>query len=111
MAASMSSVTPRISQILQEFKHTVSAKYPLSDMWLFGSTVRGEATKDSDIDVFLQLPKLTRAIEEDVYNMAYALELRYDCVIDVILLSDTLINTHSTHLPIYQNILQEGVRV
>lgn len=111
MAASMTLVTPQITQILQELKRTVTAKYALSDMRLFGSTVRGEATKDSDIDIFLQFPHLTRAMEEDVYNMAYALELKYDCVIDVILLSDSIINTHSTHLPIYQNILQEGVQV
>jgi len=108
MAAAMSSVTPRIKQILQELKRTVTAKYSLSDMRLFGSNVRREATKNSDIDIFLQIPNLTRAIEEDVYNMAYALELKYDCLIDVILLSDTVINTHSAHLPIYQNILQEG---
>ena len=94
-----------------EFKQAVAAKYALSDMRLFGSNARGDATEDSDIDIFLQVAHLTKDMEQDVYNMAYALELKYDCLIDVIVLSDTVVNTHATHLPIYHNILREGVRV
>jgi hypothetical protein len=41
--------------------------------------------------------------------MAYDLELKYDCVIDVILLSDSVIRAHADYLPIYRNILREGV--
>jgi hypothetical protein len=48
-------------------------------------------------------------MEQDVYNMAYDLELKYDCLIDVILLSDAVVKTHAAHLPIYRNILREGV--
>jgi transposase len=54
---------------------------------------------------------LTTDIEQDVYNMAYELELKYDCVIDVILLSDSAVRTHADYLPIYRNILREGVRL
>ena len=61
----------RVRTILHELKDHVSAKYPLKEMRLFGSTARGDTRQGSDLDIFLRLPSLTRAIEEDVYDMAY----------------------------------------
>lgn len=46
-----------------------------------------------------------------MYDMAYELELKYDCLIDVILLSDTTLQACSQQLPLYQNVLKEGVIV
>jgi predicted nucleotidyltransferase len=102
-------VTTYLIDIVREFKQAVAEKYIVSDICLFGSNARGEATEDSDIDIFLQIADLTTDIEQDVYNMAYELELKYDCVIDVILLSDAVVKTHAGCLPIYRNILREGV--
>jgi|APSaa5957512622_1039677.scaffolds.fasta_scaffold92985_2 uncharacterized protein len=103
--------TQYLTQIIHEFKKAVAAKYTLSDMRLFGSNARGDATEESDIDIFLEVAHLTKDMEQDVYNMAYDLELKYDCLIDVIVLSDTVVKTHAAHLPIYHNILREGVRI
>jgi predicted nucleotidyltransferase len=104
-------VTPHMTDIVHEFKQAVTAKYTVKDMRLFGSNVRGDATEESDIDIFLQVTNLTTDIEKDVYDMAYDLELKYDCLIDVILLSDSVVRTHADYLPIYRNILREGVRL
>ena len=104
-------VTPHMTDVVHEFKQAVTAKYPVSDIRLFGSQARGDATDASDIDIFLQMANLTKDMEQDVYNMAYDLELKYDCVIDVIVLSDAVVTTHADHLPIYRNILREGVRL
>ena len=102
-------IAPHIEQILREFKQVIVDKYPLLEMRLFGSTARGDATRGSDIDIFIRLPEVNRVIEEDLFDMAYELELKYDCLIDVIILADSILKKHSEQLPIYQNILQESV--
>ncbi len=103
--------TQHITNILNEMKQAVSAKYTINDMRLFGSNARGDATEDSDIDIFIQIAHLTKDMEQDVYNMAYDLELKYDCLIDVIVLSDSDVKTSAAPLPIYRTIIREGVRV
>jgi len=52
----------------------------------------------------VRLPKVDRETEEDLFDIAYDLELEYDCVIDVIVLPQNL----SINIPLYQNILKEG---
>ena len=54
----------------------------------------------------VRLPKVDRSIEEDLFNIAYDLELEYDCVIDVIVLPQNFNN-----IMIYQNIQKEGIAI
>ena len=82
-----------LTQILTELKQQITAKYPVIEMLVFGSKARGEDTPDSDFD------------------MAHDLELKYDCLIDIIILSDSLLCTHAEYLPIYQRIVSEGIEL
>ena len=101
----------RTITIVNELKMMISKKYPLIEMRIFGSTARGDQKPESDIDVFIHLPRVNRELEEDLFDMAYDLELKYDCLIDVIALSDeNLAKTHAQPL-IYKNIMKEGVSV
>lgn len=55
-----------IKSILQAHKEEVSRKYKLSEIGLFGSFVRGEQKKRSDIDIlvdFYEIPDLLEFIE------------------------------------------------
>lgn len=95
----------KIVTITREFKKAVEHKYTIIEMKLFGSSARGNFSKSSDIDIMVRLPEVNRAIEEDIFDMAYDLELKYECLIDVIVLAQ---NTND-NIPIYQNILKEGI--
>ena len=54
-------------------------------MILFGSKARGDDDKWSDIDLLVILrQKVNTAIEEQIYDMAYDLELAYDVVFGII---------------------------
>ena len=97
-----------IKQILKELKENISEKYEINDMRLFGSSARGDRRADSDIDVFIILTKVNRQIEEDLFDIAYDLELKYDCLIDLIIFGDDIIKgLHSTS-SIYQKVIEEG---
>ena len=97
----------KINQIINQFKLAVEDKYNVITMKLFGSIARGDNTEISDIDIMVKLPIVNRKIEEDLYNIAYELELEYDCLIDVIVLPDDIGN----NIPIYANIEKEGVLI
>jgi len=74
---------------------------------LFGSFARGDYSKTSDIDLMVRLPKVDRNIEEDLFDIAYDLELEHDCVIDVIVLPQDI----GDNIMIYRNIQKEGLAI
>ena len=97
----------RIQNITQEFKQKVLSRNQVADIKLFGSSARGDSSKQSDIDILVRLPEISRQIEEELFDIAYDLELKCDCLIDVIVLpKDATIN-----IPIYSNIEREGVPI
>jgi len=93
--------------VVRQFRQKVENKYNILDMKLFGSSARGDFSKNSDVDIMIKLPFVNRRIEEDLFDMAYDLELEHDCLIDVIVLPENLEDS----IPIYQNIEKEGVAI
>jgi len=65
----------RIAAIVNDLKREISRKYDLIAMRVFGSTARGDRSAESDIDVFVHLPRVSRDIEEDLFDIAYGIEL------------------------------------
>jgi len=97
----------KVAAITKRFRQAVENKYNILEMKLFGSFARGDYSKTSDIDLMVRLAKVDRNIEEDLFNIAYDLELEYDCVIDVIVLPQNFNN----NIMIYQNIQKEGIAI
>jgi hypothetical protein len=52
-----------------------------------------------------------RKIEEDLFDIAYDLELKYDCLIDLIIFDDRFLAGQYASVPIYQKVLSEGLSV
>ena len=98
-----------IVHIMKELRLRIGAKYPICDLRVFGSSARGDRKTTSDIDVLVCLPELNRAIEEDLYDIAYDLELEHDCLIDLIVVSERDLQGRIGSAPIYGQILTEGV--
>ena len=97
----------KIGVIITQLRKKIEKKYNIRDMKLFGSSARGDSSQDSDIDIMVKLPFVDRNIEEDLFDMAYDLELEYDCLIDIIVLPEGL----RAPIPLYQNIEKEGIAV
>jgi predicted nucleotidyltransferase len=97
------------NDILIELKNKILQKHNLIEMRLFGSTARGEKQSHSDIDVFVRIPNVNRKIEEDIFDLAYELELQHDCLIDIFVFDDKSLNGMHACTPVYQKIIQEGL--
>jgi len=97
----------RVDLITKQFKQIAEENFEVLDMKLFGSSARGDYSKNSDIDIMVKLPTVNREIEEALFDIAYDLELEHDCVIDVIVLSEDT----ERSIPLYQNIEKEGVAI
>ena len=100
-----------IIKIVKELKATISDKYQLQEIRIFGSTARGDRRLDSDIDVFVRLSQVNRQIEEDLFDIAYELELKYDCLIDLIVFSDEALRGQYAETPLYHKAFSEGMIV
>jgi len=71
----------QIIHILQQHKEELFKKYPLKSMALFGSYSRGEETKDSDVDVMVELSEPNaRAFINLSYELAKIVKRKVDLV-------------------------------
>ena len=97
----------KVRSIAKQFREIIEKKYEILDMKLFGSSARGDFSDSSDIDIMVQLPVVNREIEEELFDIAYDLELEHDCLIDVIVLPQN----QNVAIPLYQKIEKEGISI
>ena len=81
----------------QEFKE----KYNVEQIGLFGSYARDEATKDSDIDIFVKMPP--KAF--DMLCIKESLENTFSKDIDIVRIRDKM-NPY-----LYKRIIKDGINV
>ena len=102
---------PDRKKIVKELRERIADQYPIREIRVFGSSVRGDTRKESDIDVQVCLSELNREIEEMLFDIAYDVELKYDCLIDLIAVSEQDLNGRIGTAPIQKNILSEGIAI
>jgi predicted nucleotidyltransferase len=100
----------KIFKIATELKENISVKYKLIDFRVFGSTARGSSQdRESDIDIFVILERVDRKIEEELFDIAYDMELKYDCLIDLIVFGKDALNGRISYAPVYVRAMEEGI--
>lgn len=74
---------------LQEFKRRISGKYGnlVSSVLLYGSKARGQAGKDSDIDVLVVLNSEERDIKKDISSIAFDIIIEYSVDLSVMIIT------------------------
>jgi len=103
-----------IEKALAELKLNLIKRFnPAIELYLFGSVARGDYEDDSDIDVLVLMPgEINNSIEEEIFDEAYEIELKYDVIFGVIACSNDFWNSERAKvMPLYLNIKKESVKI
>jgi len=82
----------------------------LRDVVLFGSQANGTAHKDSDYDFLIVLKeKVDWKIEGEISDLCYEIDLKYDIITDIHILSEVELSTIRGRQPIFVDALANGL--
>lgn len=69
-----------LEEILEDVVRSIKSKFPESKVILFGSYARGDYSKDSDLDICVLVPKITKNLLEMKGDIrAVIRDIIYDC--------------------------------
>jgi len=97
-------------KILKKFKARVQERFSDARVWAFGSRARGEATWESDFDMFIVLSEVDQKTDRWIRGIAWEVGFENDRVITTVLL-DKVQFEHGpmSESTIVDNILREGI--
>ena len=105
-------ITQNEKKALNELQTKLAGKYGLVDFKLYGSKAIGTDVSGSDLDVMIVLEDLSPAIESEIDDLVFDINLKHDCFIAALFFSRVELDTGSlSESPIYKKILQEGIGV
>ncbi|MBU0600711.1 nucleotidyltransferase domain-containing protein [bacterium] len=97
---------------LRNLKEMLSQKFKIVDFRLFGSKARGEDTPESDIDVMVEVEKITSEIESQIDDIVFKINLEKDTFMSIIIFGrDEIEEGPMSESPIYKIIQKEGVQI
>jgi len=105
-------MTAEDQEIAQELRQRLAHGVKVEEFRVFGSRVRGEATPDSDLDIYLVVTELTPALRRWIDEIAWEVGFERDRVIS------TLVTTRREleqgpfgAQPVLRTIEREGIPV
>lgn len=100
------------NNILLDLKARLQEQFPsaINNVVLFGSQANNNANEFSDYDVLILLNNdYTRQDEDRILDICYDLDLKYNILIDVHLLSVREVNSTRGKQPIFANAIKNGI--
>ena len=98
--------------ILTDLKNYLNSNYgnSVKDVILFGSQARGDSDENSDYDVIIVLDgNYSGKDENDILDLCYDINLKYNILLDVHILSTKELNSNRGKQPIFINAFKSGI--
>jgi predicted nucleotidyltransferase len=77
-------LSPDDQEIARELRKRLSAVVKIEGFWVYGSRARGDATEDSDFDIYLVVEDLTLALRQGIDEVIWEVGFERDRVISAI---------------------------
>ena len=100
--------------LLKELNQLLKIRFrdDLLDIVLFGSQISGGAQKDSDYDILIILKhKADWKTEREISDLCYEIELKFDIITDIHIISEAELPTLRGKQPIFVNAISNGLHV
>ena len=100
------------TKILTDLKIHLQKNYgnSVKEVILFGSHARGDSNDDSDYDILILLEKDYSGQDENkILDLCYDIDLKYDILLDVHLISKREIASIRGRQPVFVNALKSGI--
>jgi predicted nucleotidyltransferase len=99
-------------QTALEFKERVAALVPILQFCVFGSRARGDATAESDLDVFLVVDNIDTDLRDMISEVAWEVGFENDVVLSTFVVTvEQLEHGPLGVSPIVRKIGKEGIRL
>ena len=98
------------NKALRALKNILLEKYSILDFRIYGSKAKGTDVQDSDIDIMIVLEDDSPAIESEIDDLIFDINLKYDCFISALYFGRNELEFGPlAESPIHKKIMQEGV--
>ncbi|MBE3571563.1 MAG: nucleotidyltransferase domain-containing protein [Moorella humiferrea] len=98
--------------IARKIKKRLAEKIPLYEVRLFGSRARGQATPESDLDLYLETGPLSRKERRLISDIAWEVGFENDVVVVPLAVEhNEVLNGPFSATTLYQTIKKEGIKI
>jgi len=105
-------LTETDQSIAKEFQRRLMALVPVLDLCVFGSRSRGDATEDSDMDIFIKVERINPELRQRIFDLAWEVGFERDRIISTIVATeDQLRHGAFGANPLVDKIKKEGARL
>jgi len=96
---------------ISNLKEEILKINPKIKIIFYGSKVRGDFDEESDIDILVVVPKLTKDLKYKIIDIATEIELKYNVILGIVIISEEKYKKSNVFKGslYYKNIKKEGL--